>query len=138
MSCYTVFCNFHQMRYYISICSQRETLRLETWLSYFQVTDRFLIHILENVPIESERFQMIEKFVCILYSKTTNMTLMNEMREAVFPKWNSPSYLQRKIPCPNKFFDWKCMENLIVLLLCMHGNELATGLSLCGLCNLLY
>ena len=62
---------------------------------------------------------MIEKFVCILYGNTTNMTLMNEMGEAAFPKCNSPSYYQRK-------------------MLCLNGNELAIGLSLCRLCYLLY
>ena len=56
------------------------------WLSYPHATNGFLIHPFENIKIDSEKFQIIERFVCILYSRTTNITLVNEMREDIFPK----------------------------------------------------
>ena len=56
------------------------------WLSYPEATNAFLIHPFENISLESERFHTIEKFVCILYSRTTNIASVNEMRENIFPK----------------------------------------------------
>ena len=55
------------------------------WLAYPLATDAFLIQPFEKITIDSERFQMIETFVCILYDRTTSITSVNEMREALFP-----------------------------------------------------
>ena len=47
-------------------------------------TDVFLIQPFGQITIDSERFQMIETFICILYNRTTSITSVNEMREALF------------------------------------------------------
>ena len=54
------------------------------WLAYPMATDAFLIQPFEQITIDSERFQMIETFICILYNRTTSITSVNEMREALF------------------------------------------------------
>ena len=57
-----------------------------TWLAYPVAIDGFMIHPFETIILESEKFQIIEKYVCILYDRTTNITSVNKLRESMFPK----------------------------------------------------
>ena len=54
------------------------------WLAYPLATDAFLIQPFGKITIDSERFQMIETFICILYNRTTSIKSVNEMSEALF------------------------------------------------------
>ena len=68
-----------------------------TWLAYPEATDGFMIQPFETINLESEKFQIIERYVCILYDRTTNITSVNKLRESMFPKKSSHNYLQLKL-----------------------------------------
>ena len=68
-----------------------------TWLAYPEATNGFMIQPFETINLESEKFQIIERYVCILYDRTTNITSVNKLRESMFLKKSSHNYLQLKL-----------------------------------------
>ena len=86
MSCNAIFVTFTGCDTTSQFAGKGKLSGWNAWLSYPHATNGFLIHPFENIGIDSEKFQIIERFVCILYSRTTNITLVNEMREDIFPK----------------------------------------------------
>ena len=56
------------------------------WMAYPQATDVFLIEPFEEIETSTERFEIIERYVCILYNRTTAQTSINKLRELLFSK----------------------------------------------------
>ena len=89
-----------------------------TWLAYPEAIDGFMIHPFETIILESEKFQIIGKYVCILYDRTTNITSVNKLRESMFPRKEfSPTQaalLQHARRFVYQASIWlKCMENKV-------------------------
>ena len=57
-----------------------------TWLAYPEVVDGFIIQPFETTNFESEKCKIIEWYVCILYERTTDITLVNKLRQSMFHK----------------------------------------------------
>ena len=92
-----------------------------TWLAYPDVIGGFTIQPFETINFESEKFKIIERFVCLLYERTTDLTLVNKLRESMFPKKEfsqipptQGALLQHTKRCIYQASIWlKCMENII-------------------------
>ena len=68
------------------------------WMAYPQAADAFLIEPFEEIETSTERFEIIERYVCILYNHTTAQTSINKFRELLFSKKSFLCYLQLKLP----------------------------------------
>ena len=61
----------------------------ESWISYPEVTKAFLFaqeHPFRLLQLQSSQMELLERYVCILYDRTTAMCLVNELRKELFCK----------------------------------------------------
>ena len=56
------------------------------WMAYPDATNAFMIQPFETINVDFERFEIIERFVCILYECTTNVQFVNDLRKIMFSK----------------------------------------------------
>ena len=65
-------------------------LAWQAWQT-FEVTDTFVYlssHPFEDLNVESSRFTAIERFIVVLYDRTSPLSLVNDVREELFCKRN--------------------------------------------------
>ena len=70
----------------------------EAWKSYPSVTDAFqsvMVNPFQQLKVTSPIFELLERFTCVLYDKTTSMSQVNELRKELFSR---KAKLIEKIP----------------------------------------
>ena len=61
----------------------------EAWKSYPNATEAFhfaLKHPFQQLQLDSPTFEILERFTCVLYEKTTPISKVNELRKDLFSK----------------------------------------------------
>ena len=61
----------------------------DSWKAYPEVTEAFLSisdHPFQSLQLNSHLFELLERYTCILYDKTTSICSVNELRQELFCK----------------------------------------------------
>ena len=61
----------------------------QAWQAFEEVTDTFVhlsLHQFENINVDSSHFTAIERFIVILYDRTSPLSFVNDAREELFCK----------------------------------------------------
>ena len=71
-----------------SFCGQGKSTSFDTWTSYPAVTDAFL-HLRDDpFNVTTETSQVIERFVVVMYDKTSESDSVNVCRKELFARKN--------------------------------------------------
>ncbi len=95
----------------------------EAWKSYSQVTEAFqFVMTFPFQPLQSTSpiFELLERFTCVLYDKTTSISQVNELRQELFSK---RAKLIENIPptqvcCHTNYSYGNCSIFIIIIIIC--------------------
>ena len=74
-----------------NLCIQGKGQEVQAWQAFEEVTDTFVhlsLHPFENININSSHFTAIERFIVVLYDRTSPLSFVNDAREELFCKKN--------------------------------------------------
>ena len=70
-------------------CSKGKKSCWEAWKVYPEVTEAFINMVVQPIrPLEitCTLFELFERFICILYDKTTSVVMVNDLRKELFSR----------------------------------------------------
>ena len=75
----------YQLRYCFSVCLESKNTTWKTWLSFPDVTEVF-IRLVDLQDISAGDKGKLERFVCLMYGRTSPVSEVNQCRRLLFVK----------------------------------------------------